>query len=284
MGVSRTLDYLAIGHVTHDVLLDGQQVVGSTVSYAAYTAVALEQSVGVLTSAGPDFDRARLEAIADVTWIPASQTTTFANTYSAKSRQQSVYGVATTLQRKHVPQRGPDISVAHIGLVLAECTVDLVSRFASHAFVGVTPQGWLRMYDADRKVIPTSWDTASQILSQASAVVLSLEDVGGNHAQLRHFARQTAVLIATQGDKGGLLFLNGEAQPFPAIKVKEVDPTGAGDIFATAFFIALAARNPPTLAAKFAACLSRYSVTRRGLNSVPSAAEVKLCVRILSNG
>jgi hypothetical protein len=46
-------DYLLIGHIAHDVTPEGPRL-GGTVSYGAYTALALGLRVGVLTSTRPD--------------------------------------------------------------------------------------------------------------------------------------------------------------------------------------------------------------------------------------
>jgi sugar/nucleoside kinase (ribokinase family) len=59
--------------------------------------------------------------------------------------------------------------------------------------------------------------------------------------------------------------------------VTQVDPTGAGDIFATAFFIAMASGAQPLAATRFAACLAARSVTRVGLASAPRLDEVAMC-------
>jgi sugar/nucleoside kinase (ribokinase family) len=57
--------------------------------------------------------------------------------------------------------------------------------------------------------------------------------------------------------------------------VKEVDPTGAGDVFAAAFFYRLHATRDPWEAARFATQLSAYSVTRPGLEGIPTQEEVE---------
>jgi hypothetical protein len=46
-------DYLLIGHIAHDVTPEGPRL-GGTVSYGAFTAVAMGMRVGILTSTRPD--------------------------------------------------------------------------------------------------------------------------------------------------------------------------------------------------------------------------------------
>ena len=62
---------------------------------------------------------------------------------------------------------------------------------------------------------------------------------------------------------------------FRAPTVKEVDPTGAGDVFAAAFFIRLYQTRDPWEAARFATQLASISVTRPGISGIPTPSEVK---------
>ena len=57
-----------------------------------------------------------------------------------------------------------------------------------------------------------------------------------------------------------------------------MDATGAGDIFATAFFIRLQETRDPWEAARFATQLSARSVTRAGLDGIPTRLEIEECL------
>ena len=58
----------------------------------------------------------------------------------------------------------------------------------------------------------------------------------------------------------------------------EVDPVGAGDIFAAAFFSRLYTTRDPWEAGRFATHLAAFSVTRRGLEGIPTPDEVQTCL------
>jgi sugar/nucleoside kinase (ribokinase family) len=62
-----------------------------------------------------------------------------------------------------------------------------------------------------------------------------------------------------------------------------VDPTGAGDVFAAAFFINLFETNDAWASARFANQVAALSITRIGLAGIPTAEEVSLC-RIKAQG
>jgi len=283
--MNRTLapiDYLVIGHVTQDILPDGGYALGGTVSYASLTAAALGRTVGIVTSASTDTNLTRLEKVAALVRRPATTTTTFENVYVNGHREQYVYTPAAPLTPDVIPQPWLKTPIVHLGPIMRECDPGLADYYTGKAFLGITPQGWMRSNDTRGHVFPTVWAEAEHLLPLASAVVLSIEDIGGDWDLAAHFAQQTHVLVVTCGWDGGTIFLNGQPTPFPAVPVTQVDPTGAGDIFATAFFIALASGARPLAATSFAACLAACSVTRVGLASTPKPDEVAACPLDLS--
>jgi sugar/nucleoside kinase (ribokinase family) len=273
----RAIDYLVIGHVTRDKLPGGHYAVGGTASYAALTAAALGCQVGIVTSAGPAFDPAFLPPNVQIVIRPALATTTFENRYVNGHRQQFRYQIALPLTAETVPDLWQRTPLVHVGPLTDACSPTLVEHFAPYVFVGVTPQGWMRCVDENGRVRPTAWASATRLLPLASAVVLSIEDVGGNWETVFDYAARTRVLVVTHGWKGCHLFIEGERAYVPAPEVDEVDPTGAGDIFATAFFFAMREGAAPEQAARFATCIAAPSVTRRGLLAVPTAEEVAAC-------
>ena len=275
------VDYLAIGHVTHDVLPDASHVVGGTVSYAALTAAALRRTVGVLTSAGEDFDFSVFNGSVTIACDRAPHTTTFTNTYVNGSRHQQVHGLANPLGCDSVPDEWLQPSVVHIGPVIEECDHALITLFDEGTFVGVTPQGWMRSQNGHGRVLPHAWHVRASLLERVSAVVFSLDDIQGDWQVATQLARQTRLLVVTMGRRGGVVFADGKPTPFPALLVDEADPTGAGDIFAAAFFSTVASGIRPIDAANFAACLASRSVAREGPDSVPGDEDVVVCEGLL---
>ncbi|HNT79007.1 MAG TPA: PfkB family carbohydrate kinase [Anaerolineae bacterium] len=276
------VEYLVIGHITRDLASDGGHTIGGTASYAALTAAALGRRVGILTSFDTALNTTVFDGALTIVNYQAPSSTTFENIYTNGHRRQMIYTVAATLTPAQIPTTWQQSPLVHIGPVMAECDPALIETFAGRAFIGITPQGWLRTHDTHGNVIPCAWAEAKRVLPLASAVVLSIDDIGGDWSLARHFAQQTALLVVTQGKQGGTLFIQGDPQMYPAISVTEVGPTGAGDIFASALFVALAGGAPPLRAANYAACLAGYSVTRTGLDSTPRPEEVALCASRLA--
>ncbi len=270
------LDYLVIGHVTRDLVGDGFRA-GGTAAYAARTAQAMGCQVGVVTSVGFDFDWRPALGEATIASYPAEHTTTFENVYTSDGRRQEVRHISETLTPVMIPAHW-QANVAHVGPVAQECSTALVDLF-SDTFLGVTPQGWMRGWDESGRISPNRWKDAERWLDRADAVVLSEEDLAGDETTAARYARQTRVLALTQGADGCTVYARGQTRRFPAPTVEEVDSTGAGDVFAAVFFVALQRWNDPWAAARFANQVAATSVTREGLAGAPRPEEIPDALR-----
>jgi sugar/nucleoside kinase (ribokinase family) len=259
----RAIDYLVVGHLCDDVFPGGRRVGGSA-AYAGLTAEALGYQGAVVTSAAPEMEARQILAGLRVRLVNAGRTTRFENRSGAHGwREQRLFGRAVPLHAGHVPRdwRGP--AILHLAPVAGEVDPAML-RSCNAAFKGLTPQGWLRRWDGGGRIRPRFWPSAREIFSQADAVVLSEEDLSGGDA-LAEYRRWSPVLVVTQGYRGCTVFRGGEARVFPVPRVIERDPTGAGDIFAAAFFIALQRWGDPWTAAGFANAIAAPSVAVEGL-------------------
>ena len=269
------VDYLVIGHIAHDLTPDGIRL-GGTVAYSALTARALGRRVGVLTASAPDTS---LEALDDilVLSIGSTRNTTFENIYTPAGRIQYLRAQATRLDFNNIPEAWRNASIIHLGPIANEMDAVLPKGF-SPSLLGITPQGWMRQWDSEGLVSTGEWKNADSALTQAGAVVLSREDIRGNEELIEYMAHQTRILAVTEGAAGCVLYWNGDRRRFRAPVVQEVDATGAGDIFATAFFVRLLNTRDPWEAARFATLIASRSVTRAGLDGIPTSREIEECM------
>ena len=268
------IEYLVIGHVTRDENSDSPSL-GGTAAYAALTARALGLRVGILTSCGVENSFDALDGIYIIS-IPSKHTTTFENIYIQDERQQILHQIAAPISFDHVPEVWRRTPIIHLGPVANEIEPQLPAGF-SPALLGLTPQGWLRAWDAKGRIGLRKWLQMEASLNGAGAAVLSLEDVNGDEELIEEMSLASRVLVITEGAEGARLYWNNDLRRFPAPSMNEVDPTGAGDIFAAAFFIRLHSTRDPWEAARFATQLAAYSVTRRGLAGIPTMEEIQSC-------
>lgn len=266
------IDYLVIGHLTRDLTPTGSRL-GGTAAYAALTAKALGLRVGVVTSWGVEFPLGALRNIPVISY-PAESSTTFENIYQGSQRIQVLHSVAPHLDYHMIPEPWRQAQIVHLGPVAQEVEPSLVRRFPA-ALIGLTPQGWMRTWDPAGHVSHIDWPEAAFTLQQAGAAVISLEDVDGSEIRIEEMASSCRILAVTEGSYGARLYWNGDVRRFRTSVVTEEDPTGAGDVFAAAFFVRLYLTRDPWEAARFATHLATISVTRPGLQGIPTADEIQ---------
>jgi sugar/nucleoside kinase (ribokinase family) len=269
------VDYLVIGHVAHDLSPEGPRL-GGTAAYAALTARALGLRVGILTASGPETSLAPLGDI-PILSLESPNSTIFENIYTEHGRIQYLRGQATRIDFSHVPEAWRRASIIHLGPIANEMDATLPEGF-SPALLGLTPQGWMRRWDSESRVYRGEWSNADPALARADAVVISREDVNEDDEIIEHMAHQTRILAVTESAAGAVLYWNGDRRRFRAPAVTEVDPTGAGDVFAAAFFTRLLQTRDPWEATRFATLLATCSVSRVGLDGIATPREIEECM------
>jgi hypothetical protein len=269
------VDYLAVGHITCDILPSGLRI-GGTVTYAALTARSLGLRVGIVTSNAGEVSFPELGDIPLINF-PTEFSTTFENIKTSQGRKQYIRHIAPALNLNLIPDAWRNAPIVHLGPVAQEVEPALVRHFPA-ALIGVTPQGWLRSWDKEGNVSPAEWPEATFVLQRVGAAVISLEDVGGDESRIEEMAASCRVLAVTEGAQGTRLYWHGDVRRFRPPEVDEVDSTGAGDIFAAAFFTRLHVTRDPWEAARFATQLAAISVTRPGLSAVPTSEEIQECL------
>jgi pfkB family carbohydrate kinase len=265
------VDYLLVGHLTQDITPSGLRL-GGTAAYSALTAHALGYKVGVVSSARPDIDLTPLNNI-PVHLIPSEYSTTFENIPTPTGRIQFLYHTAKTLTADDIPPQWVTAPIVHLGPVAQEISSGIVD-FLPKNFIGLTPQGWMRQWDADGRVSPGPWAEADRLMSSASATIISIEDVQGDEAVIAEMIDQIPILVVTEANLGARLYWNGDYRHFSPPSEHEIDATGAGDIFATSFFIRMHETRDPWESARFATVIASRSITRVGLSSIPTPEEV----------
>lgn len=265
------VDYLAIGHVTFDIT-PGGKTPGGTVLYSALTARALGLRVGVVTTCEEDYPFPELDGLSFHA-IPSDTTTTFENIYTPEGRIQMLHHLADALDLSSVPEVWRSTPIVHLAPLAREVDPTLARSF-SRSTVCVTPQGFMRAWNTSGRVTSSEWPEASFVLENSSVAVLSIEDINGDEDRIDEMLRSIRILAVTEGAEGARVYWNGDVRHFPAPQMEEVEATGAGDIFAACFFSKYHATRDPWTAARFAVQLASRSVTRRGMNSIPTTEEI----------
>ena len=282
----RPIDALIVGHLTRDLLPDGAWRPGGAALYAGVTALRLGLRVGVVTSAPGDLCAAVAETLGEALLIAKSsaRATTFENVYTPTGRVQYVRACAAPLTLDDIPAGWRRCELALLAPVAGECAPALAGELAARV-IGAAPQGWLRQWGADGRVRPRALpDDETQALHNLSALIVSREDLTdpttdtAAHAEaeatLAQWSRLAPTLAVTRGAAGADLWRAGSVTRFPGYPAREVDPTGAGDVFAAAFLCALAATGDPAAAMDRANRVAALSVEGVGPSAIPTLAQV----------
>ena len=267
-------DYLTIGHISRDVvsldLSPSGYSTGGTVSFSAEMAHALGCRASVLTSAADDIDAAAAIPNATVHVVPSPNTTSFSNIYKPEGRTQIVHNLAGWVTATDVPATWRDTPIVHLGPITNMIDANLVYAFPG-SIVGITPQGWMREWGDDGLVKQIPLQHADILLPNAHAVIIGEEDLQ-DAAELAMMREKSRLLVMTRSARGCIIFAGDEVYDVPAPQVVELNATGAGDIFATAFFVRLWRSQHNILdSAEFANRIASASVTQPDL-----AAKVKI--------
>jgi sugar/nucleoside kinase (ribokinase family) len=282
-----TPDFLAIGHVTRDIHPDGTFSLGGTVTFAALTAHHLGLVAAIVTCADAELLAELPLHLPEIGLAARSSpaTTTFANSYHQGFRTQYLRARADQLLVEDVPQSWRNAPVVLLGPLAQELLPALVKLFPRRpgAIIAATPQGWLRRWDEDGRVWPTPWTAAEEILPLLDVLILSHDDLlpfangnrAGADAILTRWSMQVPLLVATDGRHGATLFQHGVTERFPAYPTNEVDPTGAGDVFAAAFLVHYYRHGDPRQAVDFANCVASLSIEHEGTTGIPTMEVVR---------
>lgn len=264
---------LTIGHVTRD-RREGVDVLGGSAAYTALTAHRLGWDVGVLTSAGPDFLPEQELPGMDVFVHPSAATTRFVNNYDEDgTRHQVVAARADNIELGPLPDewRNPD------ALLLSPVAGELMG-FGSGAIeagaVGAVAQGWLREIGHGGHVSVRTWTTAARDLAGVHVVFLSEHDMPDAKVGSRQLLNHVPMIALTRGVQGLTLLTQKGEYEVPTLPRTEVDPTGAGDVFAAAFLVRYQEVGDPLEAASFAACAASCAVEGVGAASLGDRDEV----------
>jgi sugar/nucleoside kinase (ribokinase family) len=275
VNVSLQFDYATVGHVTIDTFEDGSTRAGGTALYSALQAARLGLRALIVTQGAP----AQLEPLLaphrdelTVEIVPAPHTTTLLTSGSDGGRRQRVLAWAGAM---------PDdldarASILHLAPIARECPA---SWRGQPRFVGMTPQGLARSWsDADAEIVLRPPGAAAEALARrCDAIVLSATERDSCAGLVAGASAGGAPVAVTAGAQlGSLVLPGGETVALAPYSVERpVDDIGAGDVFAAAFFVALAEGRGAVQAASFAGAAAAVRIQGTGAEAIGTRAAVE---------
>lgn len=267
-------DYTTVGHVTIDVLADGTRRAGGSAFYSALQAARLGRRALILTRGVQGeieqlLEPHREELALEV--LPAQSTTTLATSGLGDARRQRVLAWAGPI----ADGVEVDTAILHLAPVARETPR---SWRGPAGFIGLTPQGLARFWDAEdaemvlrdgqaSELAPERWDALviSERERAACAPLLARTRALGAVAAVTAQASPTTILTSD-----GAALLSDVA---PLGRTRE--DLGAGDVFAAAFFVALSEGRSVRAAADFANTAAAIRLAGVGAQSIGDRAAIE---------
>ena len=273
--------FLVIGHIVQDLISDGDPALwrlGGAASFASTMARNLGLRTAVLTSTSPDLPLGELLPGIDFEVVRSRYTTQMRNLYGEGPRRQFVPQRAEPLTSDNLPPDWRNVPIVLLGPVIGEVDESLAPAFGG-SMLGIGAQGWLRRVgreDRVRPVMPADFH-AHGMLRHARALFLSDEDIplGEAPPALTYWSDLVQIVAFTRGYNGADICVRGNWRHIGAFPANVVDPTGAGDVFASAFLIRLWESGDVWKATRFAACAASFSVEGEGTSTIPTRDQIE---------
>jgi 1D-myo-inositol 3-kinase len=268
-------DYTTVGHVTADVLADGSVRAGGTALYSALQASRLGLRTLIHTRGVVQEIEALLRPFGEeleVVIERAPATTTLATSGTGSERRQQMLSWAGPIEL-NAPFKS---SILHLAPVARE----LAGSPQPHAgFLGLTPQGLVRDWSGeDARLLSCPPEPLALALAELSDAIVISDQEFVVCSELISVANGAGALVAvTAGSKPTTLVLpDGERLEQAVTSLAHpMDDIGAGDVYASALFIALAEGQPPRSAAAFAGAAAAARMLGVGPQAVVGRAAIQ---------
>jgi sugar/nucleoside kinase (ribokinase family) len=254
-----------VGHFTKDLIEDKKFQIGGTVFYSGILAKKFGFNVEILTSFGKDLEKVILKhkflKKIKIFALKSKNSTTFKNVYFKNKRKQYVFEIARKISSRNL-SKNIFAEILHLGPVMNEVDPKIAKKIKAN-FLGATLQGWLRKKNKNSSVSFCLWKGYKKYLPIFDVAICSKEDLRGNLSLAKEFAKHSKLFVLTTGEKGCLIFEKSKiTQIFPKKVLKEGYFTGAGDVFACAFFTKFYQTKNPYLSGEFANEIARLHIEK----------------------
>jgi len=268
-------EFVVVGHVCQDILPGGGLGLGGSVSYAATAALHMGCRVGVVTSAGPGLELAETLPHAQIVCHRSASTTIFENIYQNGRRTQFLHQRADVITGDHIPLPWRSAPMVYLGSIDQEIDAGVFRCFSADSLICVMPQGFFRRWDERGLVSFVEWRPPEDVLRRIDVLVISELDVPDPEQQVRDWQDLVKVMVVTRADRGATVYRRGEACHHPARPTQQVDPTGAGDVFAAAYLVRYSETRDACESARFANAAASFSIEQPGVLGIPTRRQVE---------
>jgi sugar/nucleoside kinase (ribokinase family) len=276
------MNILVAGFITIDrIALNQRQItsIGGPPCYAGLLCSRFGFGVTPLTKVGPDFPEEQ------VVWLARNglqlramdrsllkKTTRFKLVNRGDERSLYLVERCEDLSIEQVPDRQFNASlVSPLAHEVSQPVFAEVRKRSDFCFLD--PQGFVRKFDASGRVTVDAWSDDS-ILASVDALKMDLEEANAltgttdGRSALGKLSKKIRKAVVTQGSGPALILEGSKISQVEVPKVKVVDSTGAGDIFAGALISTFLRSRDFLWSACFGIAASSLSLTSIALSKI----------------
>ena len=254
---------------------DGGWTPGGPSLFASRAFAALGARVTVVTNLEGTFDASVFAGI-ELRSI-SGNLPRYANTYDSDGNRTQLL-LAKGNELKVAPHLRPNESPDLVFITPAYHEFRQAPARFKGSVVGVSLQGALRAVDGSCRVVRHGepLEVASRFLRRGWVAFFSTEDAEDFEGLAMHITSLGAVAVLTRGHNGATLFdSDGSQHHWDALSASPVDPTGAGDCFASAFLFRLAETEELASAMRFALAAGALAVEGTGLTGIATREAIE---------
>lgn len=285
------LDMAVVGYVTLDYIKTRHgaygRAIGGTSTYAGFSINMLGFKVGIVSTVGFDLNDAyilRLARVMDVSRVKKTlkPTTKFELSYLCGKRVLRLLDLCEPIGVDAL--KSLEAKAVLMGPVAGEIGSEVLEEVSSlDVYRALSLQGFLRRFKEDGSVELKFNEELLKYINKFNLVCGSSEEVrvgAGIHtleiALRRLLELGVDVATATLGSRGPIVASHeGFLLKVPAYLVGEVDPTGAGDVYAGVLALCLSRGEDPKWAACIATSAASFVVEGLGSSRFGSRQEVE---------
>jgi sugar/nucleoside kinase (ribokinase family) len=293
-----------------------QRVFGGSVAYAALCAAKLGQRVGVVSKVGRDYDMSDLTPLSQAGVDMAAvkrvdgATTCFECVYDEQeNREQRLLAACAPILPEDIPDHYLQAKKVALLPIFDELPYQTVARLAAgESLVCMDPQGYLRSVGQGKRACPESlgfardklprrvvqraWDDRKRFLEKVDVLATSLPELealaGTDDPReavhlLADYGPQIVLVTREGGARTGFssfVYCKGQLHEVPAIPPQAfVDPGGAGDSSATAFFIEYERTGDAPWSALFASAAASFVMEGFGASNYGTREQIMARIR-----
>jgi len=284
-----TVGHFAIDFVTSPKRTTPKPTLGGPPTYVSLAAEALGAKVAVVSKVGGDFParyvrwlKNRRIDVSALHRVRDAHTTSYILKYDESGQRQLILrNRAPTIEAEDIPG-SLEAKAVHIGPIANEVSREAIARLRSLAgLISMDPQGFLRRFGKDGTVQLGRMQNP-EVLREVDVFKASQKETESafGEADLAQSMRKiheqgVRTVIATRGQEGSLLYVEGKLYSVPASKPRVIaDMTGAGDVFIGAFLAEYIRGKDPVWCASVGSAQASFVIEQPGPKGFGSKKEV----------